>query len=295
MAKFKSTNGAELGFDSKASPPLLVLGIGKTKQVLLTGGVKNVSPESTDSSVAKAYVIDPSGFQCMGVSQLTPSELQIEVKGSSKGSAEIQARSGGSTHAKLKVEVYRTKTVKVNFFRLIGKDGKESPGFALAQAAEVLKRMTAIYKPQTRIRFESHLLIDNIKLDVNFKNTDQSAAKQTSIWNALDKKRREYDNADGHLNVFCVKVWGARDHVCKKKDCHQGEKNVIGTARGNLCIVEDMSKLEDRVLLMAHELGHSLNAKHDEANKSALMYPYLNGGNKIYKKTLRQLRTKPKK
>lgn len=290
---FSAAYNHELGFDSTVSPPWVVVGKGKTKQVDLNGGVGLVL-HSTDPDVASAYIIDPSGLQCMGAVQ-TQSKLQVEIRGKNTGEAEIQARSGSLVRAKLKVAVYRKKTVKVNFFRVVGKSGGSGPSFPLAQAAEVLKRMNHVYKAQTRIHFESHLLIDNVKLNIDFASADQSADKQSDIWNELNNKRKAYDSANSHLNVFCVRTWGARDHICKKKDCHEGSKNVIGTAHGNLCIVEDMTSLEKRVLLMAHELGHSLNAKHDKTHESALMYPYANGGQTIFKKTVRQLRSKPKK
>ena len=283
MIRFIPAPQYESGFDDDASPPWAVLGLDRWRRVMLTHP-EHLKLKSTDEDIVCADFEDDYHHQ-------VPHQRVVRLDNSGKiGSARIHAYHGLVIKATLRVTVYPLKTVRINLFRIVRGRTNRAPSFSLAQGAEVVTGMNAIYRPQCRIRFAVHLRVDDISLDVDFATTDQSSRKQDRIWEEVDKLRKKYDNADSHLNVFCVSKWGARDHACKRRHCHKKARNVIGTSHDNLCIVEDMNSLQKRILLMAHELGHSLNASHDEDHEGALMYPHLNGGDKILRATVKEIR-----
>lgn len=275
---FTYTKGYEDGFDW-FYPPWLMVGVDRHRHVQLLDG-PGLHLHSTNPAVASAKYMDEDETQA--------NVRIVSITGHSKGVAHIEARHGHFVKATIHVSVYPHRVVKINFYRVKDKSG-EVPIFNSSMVHKLTKQINHLHAHQSNLFFESHLVHNEVPIDLDFSTPNQSASHIQHIWDVLKKRAQELDNSPSHFHVFWVKTWGAKDQTCNG----QKIRDVIGTASdigGHLCVMEDMHDQHKQGLLLAHELGHCLKAHHDKERESALMYPQLAGGRKIYRFTVEEIR-----
>ena len=278
LTTFTYAKGHEDGFDW-FYPPWLLVGVARHRHVQLQDG-PGLHLHSTNSAIATARFTPESDSDA--------DERVVSITGHGRGIAHIEARHGHHIKATLHVSVYPHRVVKVNFFRVKDKSG-QVPIFNSSMVHKLTNQINHLHRHQTNLSFESHLVHNEVPIDLDFSTPDQSASAIQHIWDVLKKKTEKLDNSPSHYHVFWVKTWGAKDKTCNGKKV----RDVIGTASeigGHICVMEDMHDPHKQGLLLAHELGHCLKAHHDEVRESALMYPQLAGGRKIYRHAVVEVR-----
>jgi hypothetical protein len=279
LTTFAADDGFEDGFDDEADPPRLVIGIDDDRSVALWNG-QGMHLRSLDPSIATAEFDDPR--------EAHANVRRVTVSGSDWGSTLIEVRHGLHVKGRLRVSVYPRRVVRVNFYRVRDRSGRV-PVFNTSMVRRLTTQLNRVYRHQTNTSFVSHLVRDDVPVDLDFATTDQSAEQVKHIWAVLKETSEELDDAPGHYHVFWVKTYGARDKTCRGKVIRDviGQASAIG---GRLCIMEDVHDPHQQGLLLAHELGHCLGAHHDKGHEAALMYPSLEGGGKIYTPTVEEIR-----
>ena len=275
---FTFAKGYEDGFDW-FHPPWLMVGIDRHRHVQLLDG-PDLHLHTTNPEVATAKFLHHNESKA--------NERVISITGHGKGVAHIEARHGHHSKARLHVSVYPRRGVKVNFYRVKEISG-QVPIFNSSMVQGLTKQINHLHKHQSNLRFESHLVHNEVPIDLDFTTPNQSANDIQHIWDVLKKKCQELDNSPSHFHVFWVKTWGAKDTKCNG----QKTRDVIGTASdigGHMCVMEDVHDAHKQGLLLAHELGHCLNAHHDKERESALMFPISKGGHKIYRFNVEEIR-----
>lgn len=217
-------------------------------------------------------------------------EWHVEITGHAPGTASVTAVRDGRVEDTVKVFVYPSRTVKVNFFCCHDSRAGESPQFTLADVPDLVARMNALFKYQANIIFETHVL-RNVTLDssIDLRTSGQSTDKLTKIMQELRKFRDKYDKSASHKNVFLVRKWGAKD---RPGETEAVKRDVFGTTDGNCCIIEDMPTKDFTVILTGHELAHTLGAQHANiAYPEALMAEKIGDTHlHIYPKQVKEMR-----
>jgi hypothetical protein len=198
----------------------------------------------------------------------------------------IEVRQGSRVKGRLHVGVYRPRQVKVNFYLVKDKPG-QLPRFNGAMAQYFMKKITHLHRYQTNLSFSTHLVFDDVPIDFDFSKPGPT--NDQKLYEMLKAKQRELDPSPHHYHVFWVKDLSIDDTVTSDT---QGETFVDpDTNRGDVIVLEDTVYWSGEIVNLAHELCHALGANHDDGHDDALMNSANNnGGRKIYKDTLEQMR-----
>lgn len=198
------------------------------------------------------------GVQCLRIDGTFPGKTVLRAK---------QTNRSGMEFAKADLDLFGPAKVKINFFR-VHNWFRETPVFALASAANWVKKLNAIYTPQTGIQFALNL-VEEVRLwkDVTTPGGAASDRKER-ILDRLAKIASRHSAGPSDLNVFWMKKWDATEENIPNRPRIGGE----AITSGNLCIVEDLAYPEMELKNLGHELGHCLGARHTFGEPESLMY-----------------------
>ncbi len=276
------------GFDDVSEPelPWQVVRIGVPRRVYLRWSIRS---EPVLTSARPSVVTAEFTREWLPVLGGQSEDREVRVVGHALGSTTIHARDQYGQDVKLAVTSLSTQAKYVNFYFVTDGTGKKTRRTS-ADAEQLLEAASDIFMSQAGLTlipynfFQVAVPLTGLALPLATEN------ELREIWSTLGAVAAAHDSAAGHLNVFLVAVWGARD-LDWGPNLPLFRNNVVGTAYKNLVIVEDRVSRGRDGLLLAHEIGHCLGLSH-HALEEALMYRFIEGGRMLHRPEVDTIREK---
>jgi hypothetical protein len=269
-------------FDRSSDPPYVTVKVGKRRMVgLSTGGKDPARIDSDSPAVATGKIVkSEDGWH------------SIEITGKQMGTANLRAVADHPDPrwravadiilGRIEVDVCGPQITYLNFHFVTDGNGQTTSRSAASVQSDIFPQMKQIYAA-ANIDFAIHKSRTVPVTDVDFTTTNQTGDQITAILDNLRDKSKAFDTAKGHLNVWCVKEWGAADDPAKPWD-------EIGRSRGIVIIIEDKTSRAGPGALLAHEVGHSYGLPHNQTKSNALMADRgAAGGLKLFKDEYRKI------
>ncbi len=222
-----------------------------------------------------------------------PGTWEVEITGHSPGTTIVEAVRNNVVEDTVKVYVYKQRVVKVNFYRCQDSSGAW-PSVLLSDIPDIIQRLNGLFKYQANIILETHV-IRSLTLDatMDLRTSNQPVENIVKIFEGFKKLQDKYDSSVAHKNVFLVPRWTAKDRPGATLE--DPMRDVFGTTSANCCVVENMPNKDLTVILIGHELAHTLGAEHaTNSYPEALMAEKLGGTHlHIYPYQVKQMRGEP--